>query len=162
MGRPSICVALTPYFPGSAAATGFSCDLLRSRPSCCLKRRFESSSAGALASWGVTRCRLAPRYQRWGHMLDRRNTFERSVDAKRFLAIIALTTMPILWLTKIHLGVWQYVLDFGISIILLFGLYLLALLSVPALVFLCVLIVRKLRSAPQRSCSAFIGNQARK
>ena len=82
-------------------------------------------------------------------------------DAKLFLAISALMTMPILWLTKTQLGVGQYVLDFGISIILLFGLYLLALLSVPALVFLGVLIVRKLRSAP-RSCSAFTENQARK
>jgi hypothetical protein len=94
-------------------------------------------------------------------MLDRRNDFERSFDAKLFLAISALMTMPILWLTKTQLGVGQYVLDFGISIILLFGLYLLTLLSVPALVFLGVLIVRKLRSAP-RSCSAFIENQARK
>jgi hypothetical protein len=47
-GGHGICVALTRNFPKIGRSfTCFSCNLLRSRPSCRLKRPFESGSAGA-------------------------------------------------------------------------------------------------------------------
>jgi len=79
-------------------------------------------------------------------MLDQRNDFERGPDAKPVLALIALVAIST-WCLKTCLGAERYVLDFAVNMMLWFGGYLLALLSVLALVVsLGAWIVRKLRS----------------
>jgi hypothetical protein len=90
-------------------------------------------------------------------VLDQRNDFARSPDAQ-VLAVIALAAMSIFCL-KACLGPGQYVLDFVMNIILWFGGYLLAFLTVLALfVSTGTWLIRKLRG-PHRP--AFIENQAR-
>src|SRR5271165_2253477 len=97
-------ISMHAYWSQRASSSDSSAALARKRsgpptPSCRLKRPFESGSVGA---FGIVGRNQKPQW--WGHLLDRRNDFKRSFDAKLFLAISALMTMPILWLTKTHLG----------------------------------------------------------
>ena len=109
------------------------------------------AAAARHQSFGIT----APPSVSGESMLDQRNDFARNPDA-RVLAVIALAAMSIFCL-KACLG--PYVLDFVMNIILWFGGYLLAFLTVLALfVSTGTWLIRKLRGSHR---PAFIENQAR-